>query len=393
MGLLTWLACADEPVGGWHDDPAWSELDVGSATAIPVVRAAGDVDGDGLEDLVVHVEDEAGARLLVFRGGADLDAAPSFDVALASSPDDVLAPGDLDADGFADVVACTGGRGFTMEVYRGSAAGLTPGWSVTAPEWARNDDTVGFVAIGDVDASGLPHLGVLAEGYLIPYEGAEVEHEAHLSIHDGGWWSDAADAGDFDGDGFDDLLALGNGGPAIHWGNPRGLELHLRGEIAVDPDGGWASVERVAPVGDVDGDGFPDSAMVGDGQFDDNAYLVLGGEDTLDAAVWLEPGWSSAHELLSVGRAGDQDGDGYDDVLVATPYADAEQGGLAVFAGGPDGLAAAPTAWVPGGALGVRLGDAFASGLDLDVDGFPDVVASAIDPTAQLRLYRSPWRP
>jgi hypothetical protein len=116
-------------------------------------------------------------------------------------------------------------------------------------------------------------------------------------------------------------------------------QAELRGEGGGDRTGG-----SLGTVGDVDGDGFDDvvvGAMSnnGNGEHAGAAFLVYGpmtGQVSLgaaDARIRGERG-----QYLGTGLAGsDQDGDGYDDVMVGLFYDDTaaeSAGAIAIFAGG-----------------------------------------------------------
>lgn len=224
------------------------------------VAAAGDVDGDGFADILVSER----SRALLFHGSA---AGPSL------TPDEIIIPlfpgtngvssiasaGDVDADGFADVLVSleeNGGLG-GVYFYLGSPSGLpsTPGWVFSSGKGGQ--------------------FGYFARGL-----------------------------GDVDGDGYDDVSIVGNEldcrrcGPSIlklAHGGPHGLSDTRDVEMAL------------AAAGDVDGDGIADVS-------DERSRVYLGSQDgpVLDRPAWL----TDVEGLLSA--AGDIDGDGLDDVVLAS---------------------------------------------------------------------------
>jgi hypothetical protein len=147
---------------------------------------------------------------------------------------------------------------------------------------------------------------------------------------------------------------------------------------------------RVAGAGDVNGDGFAD-ILVGsqfqDGGAEDGGalYLVSGpvtGERSLaeaDATLWGEV--AEDHAGFSAVGAGDTDGDGFGDLLVAAPWQDGggDRAGAVYLVRGPvsgaQGLASADaTLW--GEAQGDRAGASVAAA-DVNGDGLGDLLVGA----------------
>lgn len=185
--------------------------------------------------------------------------------------------------------------------------------------------------------------------------------------------------GDFNGDGFDDLVA-GDVGPGsnvdqvghvyVYLGGPDGLDeeadVTLDGFVVGDGLG-----RAVASAGDVNGDGFEDLAVGVDGN--QRVYLYYGGPeipfDDLLPAIITEPGLPGFGAVVA--GAGDVDGDGYHDVLVASPAQEV----VHIYRGGPDSFDtqsdAVLTAEPQSG-----LGAAISAGGDVNGDGFADFFIS-----------------
>ncbi|HEV8320084.1 MAG TPA: integrin alpha [Myxococcota bacterium] len=332
------------------------------------VAFAGDVDADGFADAVVGAPGAAGGdgAAYVFRGGVAFDA--GADGVLAGAPGEALGTavagaGDVDGDGFADVVAGApgsdgGGAGAgagRAYVYRGGAG---PAFD------AAPDGTIDGTAAGDA-------LGTAVAG-----------------------------AGDVNSDGFGDVAAgapgadsaaVGAGRVTVHLGGPGGVVAAPAGVI--DGAGaGEAFGTSVAGAGDVDGDGFADvvagaplAGAAGGGEarvyfggagtsFDANADGVLAGDAGAGAAAG--DGFGAA-----VAAAGDVNGDAFGDLVVGAAGEDgggAASGVARVFLGGPSaGLDPVADGVLAGGAAGDGLGTAVAGAGDVDADGYADVTVGA----------------
>ncbi len=439
--------CSDVLVGARHFDGAFADegrasLYLGGSTGLaanPVWTAtggqagarfghalgpAGDVNGDGFADVVVGAPTvdqgaaDAGAAFVYVGSSAGLAAAPAwsgssqqFGAAFGTS---VATAGDVDGDGFADVVVgapffdpgtLPGGAAF---VYFGSA-----GVEFTAPP-VRLDGQVGswhgysVSTAGDVDGDGYADVivgaprhsdGEFGEGGAFVYLGAP-DHPLQTAP-----WSDTGDqvdaefghavatAGDVNGDGRADVVVgarffdagVGDEGAAyVYLGSPAGPSLvwSVMGSVA-----GAQLGNVVSTAGDVDGDGCAD-VIVGArfyhaGQAGEGAAFVYRGTS---GGVSAEHGWSASGEQAtanlgwSVASAGDVDGDGCADVIVGAYAFDAgevDEGRAFLFRGSSGGLATAPDWTAEGDQADAWFGYSVAAAGDVNGDGFVDVLVGA----------------
>ncbi|MCB9737062.1 MAG: FG-GAP repeat protein [Deltaproteobacteria bacterium] len=238
--------------------------------------AAGDVDHDGYADVLVS---DASGRVRLYRGGAPTpQALVLWSESAEGHLDGFGTAGDLDGDGYGDVWIARDG---VVRQYRG---GPTAPWLSTVATEVLMSGPVAWV--GDVDGEGRSRV---------------------MSMPDA---AELVGVGDMNADGFADAVALRDAGVTIYLGGPDGLR-----EVRTLP-GQWA---RVAAAGDVDNDGFAD-VIVAQGW----TVNVIHGRGTMpseDSSQWEKLGTiasfaSAAQGPTVVAGIGDHDSDGLDDVAV-----------------------------------------------------------------------------
>ncbi len=415
------------------------------------VSSDGDLDGDGVDDLLIGAAghdgaaSNAGVVYVVFDPPAGeqwlQDAAASFlgGEAWEWAGADVDIAADVDGDGLDDMLVGAPGKDVSGGAYL--VLGRVGGWWPATP-LADSDgsflgdgygDSAGgaLAGVGDVDGDGLGDLVIGARGndeagleagaaYLIrgrqagwapgaPLADADVTFTGEASGDNAGW--DVAAAGDVNEDGLGDFLigapesdlgGMASGAAYLILGGGQGWSAvtDLGTADAVFPgeaEWQWAG-SRVAGAGDVDGDGLDDLLVSADEWGgEETASLFLGtsygwasGVTLADADVTFvaDDGWELADVVL--GGGGDVNGDGLDDIIVGgTVFPDpGESGyGAAVVPGDP--------ALTPGfHALGTganlvttdvgvyEVWDVTARG-DLDGDGLGDLVVGVRDGTYQ----------
>ena len=276
------------------------------------VAGAGDVDGDGNDDLLMGApwEDEgasdAGAAYVVYgpvSGFVDLSQA---DAKLLGEADNdhtgytVAGAGDVNDDGFDDLLI-------------GSPDDDT-NWPSSGAAYLVHGPVAGTSSLAAADAKlvGVAQCGLAIDG-----------------------------AGDVNGDGHDDLLVAtpedgtqdSDAGATYLVHGPVSGQFDLSGASAmfVGENGGDQSGTSVAGTGDVDGDGL-DDFLIGAKRADNvgAAYLVtstfMGMVDLYyaDAKLTGEQGADEAGR--AVAGAGDVNADGYADLLVGAPAAPGNTG-------------------------------------------------------------------
>lgn len=415
-GIVFWRVRAT--VGsGTGVSQVW-EFSVGNRTATTANTSWGtilDVNGDGYADLAVSALGAASGngKVYVFHGSATglsttassviTGAGNQFGKAVASA-------GDINGDGYADlIVGAPLGNGAAY-VYLGGPSGLgaTPSAASTLLPTASSTNFGSAVAsAGDVNGDGYADVVVGApfpasQGAVFVYLGganglgATPPLPSAITISPGGGFGTAVASADANGDGYSDVIvgapaATYNGitpGPGkvyVYRGSSSGLVV--ASPTVIPAPTGFAFGGAVAG-GDVNGDGYADIAV---GQItvgamtSGAAYVFLGGSSisTTPASVWgTIPSPSSAQYYgfgTSVALA-DVDGDGFEDLAVGADTTD-HTGAVYVYAATGGALSATPTTPAdPTGVNGHFGTYALARGGDFNVDGKQDLVVGATCP-------------
>jgi len=408
--------------------PSWAaESDQIQAWFGCSVSTAGDVNGDGYSDVVVGAEryDDGelneGRAYLYLGGPGGLSLTPSWtadcDLAGAKFGYSVAAAGDVNGDGFADVivgapafVSGLNGAGRVFAYY-GSASGLSP-----TPSWTTDgvlqDMNLGWsvATAGDVNGDGFADVvigslrytnGETEEGRAVVYHGSATgladtaawSVESNDPFAEFGWC--VAGAGDVTGDGFADVVVGATGADAggfssglayLYVGSAGGLQTGAVWSAGVNQNTAFFGYS-LAGAGDINGDGYAD-VIVGAPRFDNGqtdegqAFAYLGSPIGLSfAPAWSAQGDQDLSEFaISVAAAGDINGDGYADVIVgATAYdnGEADEGRAKAYLGGASGLATSPIWTNESDQLGAQFGGSVAPAGDVNGDGYSDVIVGA----------------
>ncbi|MFM2162726.1 MAG: hypothetical protein RLZZ383_2238, partial [Pseudomonadota bacterium] len=403
---------------------AWTgEGNQTSAAYGNAVAGAGDVNGDGMSELLVgcaacdNGETDEG-RAFLFLGttsGPSGTAAWNLESnqASASLGYALGSAGDVNGDGYGDVIvgAPNLDNGQTdegrVQVFLGSASGLQ-----TSAIWSGEPNQTGasfgtaVASAGDVNGDGRSDVIIGAPNYDNGHTdegGAFVFLGASTGLGTSAAWTGQgeeasaafgtalASAGDVNGDGHADVLV---GAPTQDGGetDEGRVYLFLGSTSGFATTAAWTFEANLAganlgaavsTAGDVNADGYSDLLLgaplaTGGGR----AYVFLGrAAGPAATADWTaDVGQSGARFGGALASAGDVDGDGYGDILVgADGYDDAYvgEGAAFLYRGSASGLASSASWTVKGGQTGAAFGEALAGVGDVDGNGYTDVLIGA----------------
>ncbi|MDP4175002.1 MAG: FG-GAP-like repeat-containing protein [Bacteroidota bacterium] len=328
----------------------------------------------------------------------------------------VSSAGDVNKDGYADVIVGASGYGTASNggafLYLGSKSGLstTASWTFKGPSYASLGNCV--ACAGDVNGDGYSDVIIGASQYTNgsgqDYEGAAYvfygsasglastenwrvesnQGDAYMGIS-------VASAGDVNGDGYSDVIigayAYDNpdhdeGKVYVYYGSASGLLT----TPAWTQEGNQADCyfgNSVACAGDVNGDGFSDvivGAYVYDnGETDEGkAFLYYGSASGLSQTPnWTaESNQAGAYFGNCVASAGDVNKDGYSDVIIGSMYyngGQSKEGAAFIYYGSATGLPNTENLRIECDQAEAEFGVGVASAGDVNGDGFDDIIIGA----------------
>ncbi len=292
---------------------------------------AGDLDGDGLPDLVIAARgtDSLSGALYGVSGAPQSGFPGNAAWVAAGGPGEgagyaLLGPGDTDGDGVNELyIVGQAGDGTASLWHTNGRPPTVLADRLTAPEWTSTFGDA-MAATGDVDGDGLPDVAIgdpSVSRIWLAHGGEPDVAEGVLTT--GNCGAALAGVGDVDGDGLADLASACPGRtvdvtvPVYGWD---GLALSELGNIDINARSSTGG-ESLAAVADVNGDGLPELAV-------GLATASLPNLSEGGVAVVLSPirlgtaddapitGGAANTDLGRTLVSGDANGDGFDDLLV-----------------------------------------------------------------------------
>lgn len=359
---------------GLSSDPAWTVVGESSGALFgSVASGVGDINGDGFSDVMIGAPYQsngtikhAGCAYLFLGSAQGLASRPEWiyrgQFELGETGGIVQPAGDVNGDGLADVVvsSCHASKASVQvgrtAVFYGRKSGLR-----SEPDWIQEGDQPSAVfgelatTAGDVNHDGFDDVIVGVQHYngvtedegkafLFLGSATGLSHvPAWTAVYDSGlprsiggpknqhFGNTVSAAGDVNGDGFADVLVTSYF--AERDDSDEGMAfLYLGGASGLSSNPAWIGEGNQelatfgsfgAGIGDVNHDGFADIALgatlADHGEVNEGGAFVYYGSAN---GLQQYPDWSAEGNLPETGlgrnlaRAGDVNHDGYDDFLV-----------------------------------------------------------------------------
>lgn len=389
------------------------------------VTCAGDVNGDGYDDLIVGSPSWKNAQAVtvgkayLFLGSKNgLGAKPHQTLTgnekFCQFGQVVDSAGDVNGDGYDDVLIGVPSYGYNrtssdpgksegkVYLFLGSPAGMdtNAAWSVEGNQkYAYLGDCI--AGLGDVNGDKYDDIAIGNSYYdgaatdcgrVLIFYGSSSGLQATANIEltgaqaSGRFGYSVAGIRDVNNDTFHDLAigeyhrnvgSLNSAGTLyIYLGTSDGLYTTTPANTIAGTAANEEVGRMVAPAGDVNHDGYDDVVMVS--MFSYRVQLYYGGALGLDPS----PAWNLQDNLAKFvsDRPGDWNHDGTDDLMIGSVATSNDCGQVWIYPGTAQGLLNQAIWSVVGPASPYQLGSKVGSAGDVNADGWADVYIAASEP-------------
>ena len=343
-----------------------------------------DVNVDGKIDIITSAIDydslsqtDNGLIFVFLQGASGLPSQPS-QVYFGNQTDQDLGTtlvnlGDINQNGYPDIAIGSPNFEYTslseglIQVFGGGPEGLNfsttflisyiEGFAYTGR---------GLCAAGDTNGDGFDDFILVNSAYKDPNRGTALLYFGNNQINTtfGNWEPSGSTAAfgsticslDFNQDGHSDIMV---GAPFFDGGstNEGKVFVYLSNEGGIDPVSDWTAESQqaeanfgnaLADIGDINGDGFRDIA-IGSNLFDveeedDGAVIIYFGNEEHQPNEWVRQilhggvGYESSGFGTQLAAVGDINDDGYNDIIVSSPYLNTSAGIVSIYPGSEDGI-------------------------------------------------------
>jgi len=280
------------------------------------IACAGDVNGDSISDFIIGAsacKSDSGIACLYF-GGTEVDTIPDLIFVelvgpLGSYGFHVVSAGDVDNDGFDDVIVSDANDGLVY-LYLGGENMDTVADAIFSEGEGVDLFGASISSAGDINGDGYDDIIIGRHNYplfsvYLYLGGSPLDTIADYVLNGG-----EVASGDVNGDGYSDIVT--EGGARIYFG---GITMDTIPDIVITEFSGRASTgyfnkDNYADI--ITGNGYSHGGL-------GSARVFLGGSPMDSTSDWGVVGQYGGALGASVSSAGDVNGDSVDDVIIGEP--------------------------------------------------------------------------
>jgi len=307
-----------------HGDMSFGSAgnDVGASTDSVNSVAVGDLDNDGDLDIVSGSSSGEDSEVIAWQNdGTPFDGVwPPQNVGTSTASVHSVALGDLDNDGDLDIVAgCGSGEDYEIRVWRNDGSPFIGLW--VPQDVGASTASVYSVALGDLDNDG--YLDIVsgsgaAPGYeVIAWENDGTPFSGLWTQHDVGGSADdvySVAVGDLDHDGDLDVVSGSDSGEdreVIAWQNDG---TPFSGTWTQNDVGASAASVNSVAVGDLNHDSYPE-IVSGSSGGEDYEIIAWQSDETPFSGLWVQSDVGASTTGVSSVAVGDLDNDSDLDIV------------------------------------------------------------------------------